>query len=290
MIFANIMADKKRFSLFWKKALHKYRFVIMTDDSFEEKISLKLSLLTVFSFIGGVVFFCFFIAVLLLTTTPLIEYVPGKATAEVQQELVSLTVKSDSLLVVLNSQQSYLQNIRNIISGNDLVSPKIIQSTKNPISEMSFEASAADSILRLDVESEDVGVIKTSHKNHTDVLVFFPPVKGLITDSFNAKTKHFGVDLVAREKTRISAILEGTVIISNWTHETGYVIGIQHKNNYVSIYKHNSLLLSAVGDFVNVGDPIAIIGNSGELSSGPHLHFELWHQGEPVNPENYILF
>jgi len=284
------MADKKRLSLFWKKALHKYRFVIMTDDSFEEKVSLKANLLTVIAFIGGGVFFCFFITVLLLTTSPLIEYVPGKATTEVQEELIMLTIKSDSLLGVINTQQSYLQNIRNIITGKELVSPKIIQSTQNPLSEISFEASAEDSILRLDVESEDMGVIKTNYKSYNDALVFFPPVKGLITDSFNAKTKHFGVDLVAKEKTRISAVLEGTVIFSAWTHETGYVIGIQHKNNYISIYKHNSLLLSAVGDFVNAGDPIAIIGNSGELSSGPHLHFELWHQGEPVNPENYILF
>ena len=284
------MIDKKRLYLFWKKALHKYRFVIMTDDSFEEKVSLRLSLLTIFAFMGGVVFFCFFAAVLLLTATPLIEYVPGKSTTEVQQELIDLTVKSDSLLIVLNSQQSYLQNIRNIIRGKDLVSPKIIQSTKNTLSEISFEASNEDSILRLDVESEDLGAIKTGHKGHNDVLVFFPPVKGMITDGFNVKTKHFGVDLVASEKTRISAVLEGTVIISAWTHETGYVVGIQHKDNYVSIYKHNSLLLCAAGDFVSVGEPVAVIGNSGELSSGPHLHFELWHQGEPVNPENYILF
>ena len=290
MIFANIMQDKKRLNLFWKKVLHKYRFVIMTDDSFEEKFSLKLSRLSVFAFAGGVVFFCFFIALLLLTTPPLTEYIPGKATIEVQQELVSLTIKSDSLLAVLNSQQSYLQNIRNIINGDELISPKIIQSTKNPISEISFKTSSEDSILRIAVESEDIGVIRINSKKHNEVLMFFPPIKGLITDRFNPKTKHFGIDLVAKEKTRISAVLEGTVVISNWTAETGYVIGVQHKSNYVSIYKHNSVLLKGVGDFVNVGDPIAIIGNSGELSSGPHLHFELWHQGEPVNPEDYILF
>ena len=112
----------------------------------------------------------------------------------------------------------------------------------------------------------------------------------MITDGFNTKTKHFGVDLVAKEKTRISATLEGVVVIRNWTSETGHVIGIQHKNGYFSLYKHNSVLLKSVGDFVTIGDHIAIIGNSGELSSGPHLHFELWHDGIPVNPENYITF
>jgi murein DD-endopeptidase MepM/ murein hydrolase activator NlpD len=120
--------------------------------------------------------------------------------------------------------------------------------------------------------------------------MFFSPISGMITDRFNAKNKHLGIDLVAREKTRISSVLGGTIVISQWTSETGYVIGVQHKNDYLSLYKHNSVLLKTVGDFVNAGDPISIIGNSGELSSGPHLHFELWHQGIPVNPEDYILF
>ena len=146
------------------------------------------------------------------------------------------------------------------------------------------------SLLRTVVESEDKGVILTNYKDNNEALMFFPPISGVITDGFNAKTKHFGIDLVAKEKTRISAVLEGVVIISHWTSETGYVIGIQHKNDYLSLYKHNSILLKSAGDFVNIGDPIAIIGNSGELSSGPHLHFELWHQGIPVNPEEYILF
>ena len=121
-------------------------------------------------------------------------------------------------------------------------------------------------------------------------MIFYTPISGIITDKFDSKTKHFGIDLVAKEKTRISSVLEGTVVISNWTSETGYVIGIQHKNNYFSLYKHNSVLLKSVGDFVNASDHIAIIGNSGELSSGPHLHFELWHKGTPVNPEDYISF
>ena len=120
--------------------------------------------------------------------------------------------------------------------------------------------------------------------------MFFTPLSGLISDGYNNKTKHFGIDLVAKEKSRISSVLEGTVIISHWAYETGYVIGVQHKNDYLSFYKHNSVLLKSVGDYVNAGDHIAIIGNSGELSSGPHLHFELWHKGTPVNPENYISF
>jgi len=290
MIFANIMQDKKHFKLFWEGALRKYRFVIMTADSFEEKLSINLSPLNIFAFMGFIVFFCFFTAILLVTITPLGEYVPGKSNSEVQQELIMLKIKSDSLLSALEKQDVYLQNIRNVFAGEKLVSPKIIEPTKSSETELFFEKSIEDSLLRAVVESEDKGMIHSFGNNNNELIMFFSPVSGIITDRFDAKKKHFGIDLVAKEKTKISAVLGGTVIISNWTSETGYVIGIQHNNDYLSLYKHNSVLLKSVGDFVNVGEPIAIIGNSGELSSGPHLHFELWHQGEPVNPENYILF
>ena len=106
---------------------------------------------------------------------------------------------------------------------------------------------------------------------------------------FNQKQKHFGVDLVAKERARISSVLDGTVVLCKWGPETGHVIGIQHQNGYFSLYKHNSVILKSVGDFVSVGEHVAVIGNSGELSSGPHLHFELWHEGIPVNPEKICI-
>ena len=289
MIFAKNMKDKKGLNTFWKKALYKYRFVIMTDDSFEEKLSIKLSRLNIFVFTGFIVFFCFFSTILLITTTPLTEYVPGKATTEVQQDLFRLTVTADSLSKKLENQEVYLQNINNIINDDELVAPQNIEGTKKYSSEISFEKSIEDSLLRLVVEGEDKGSITISN-NTKQFLMFFKPIKGVIIDGFNPKKKHFGIDVLAKEKTRISVVLEGTVIISNWTSETGYVIGVQHSGGYFSLYKHNSVLLKSVGDFVNIGDHIAVIGNSGELSSGPHLHFELWHHGVPVNPEYYIVF
>jgi hypothetical protein len=262
----------------------------MTEDSFEERFSLKLSRLNIFTLVGCLVFFSFLSAVLLITTTPLTEYIPGKATSEVQKDLITLTIKYDSVMLVLESQNTYLKNIISIVNGGELVIPDIIETSKGVISEINFEKSLEDSLLRVDVESEDRGAIRTFNKDQNEILLFFPPLNGFITDGFDPQKEHFGIDLVAKEKTRISAVLEGTVIVSNWTSETGYVIGIQHKNDYFSFYKHNSVLLKSVGDFVNAGDPIAIIGNSGELSSGPHLHFELWRNGIPVSPENYILF
>ena len=290
MIFAKIMQDKSRLSKFWKKILHKYRFVIMTDDSFEERLSLKLSRLNVFAFGCFIVFFSFFAAILLLTTSSLAEYVPGKSSLDVQQDLIKLTLRSDSLMDVLKSNDVYFKNIRNIFSGDSLGLLEKNVVSDELVAEINFDKSIEDSFLRIEVESEERGGIRESNIRNSEILVFFTPVKGVITDSFDASKNHFGVDLVAKEKTKISSVLDGTVILSSWNSETGRVIAIQHKNNYLSIYKHNSVLLKSVGEKVKAGEPVAIIGNSGEWSSGPHLHFELWHDGSPINPENYIIF
>ena len=291
MIFANIMQDKEGRKKYWSKLFHKYRFVIMTDSSFEEKLSVKLTRINVIAFVGTLVFFCFFSTMLLIAYTPLSEYVPGKSTIEVQKGLIELNIKSDSLETILLNRSIYLENINKIINGEELVTPENYEEITNTQIPISFEKSKEDSLFRVKVETEDKSSIykKDNTKNNNN-LMFFTPLSGLISDGYNNKTKHFGIDLVAKEKSRISTVLDGTVVISHWAYETGYVIGIQHNNDYLSFYKHNSVLLKSVGDYVNAGDHIAIIGNSGELSSGPHLHFELWHKGAPVNPENYISF
>jgi murein DD-endopeptidase MepM/ murein hydrolase activator NlpD len=291
MIFANIMQDKEGREKYWSKLFHKYRFVIMKDSSFEEKLSVKLTRINVIAFVGTLVFLCFFSTMLLIAYTPLSEYVPGKSSIEVQKSLIALNIKSDSLEAILVSRSIYLENINKIINGEELVTPENYAEITNTQIPISFEKSKEDSLFRVKVEAEDKSSIyKKDKPNNNTTLMFFTPLTGLISDGYNNKTKHFGIDLVAKEKSRISSVLEGTVIISHWAYETGYVIGIQHKNDYLSFYKHNSVLLKSVGDYVNAGDHIAIIGNSGELSSGPHLHFELWHKGTPVNPENYISF
>jgi len=291
MIFANIMQDKEGREKYWSKLFHKYRFVIMKDSSFEEKLSVKLTRINVIAFVCTLVFLCFFSIMLLIAYTPLSEYVPGKSSIEVQKSLIELNIKSDSLEAILANRSIYLENINKIINGEELVTPENYAEKMNTQIPVSFEKSKEDSLFRVKVEAEDKSSI---HKKHNPVssntLMFFTPLSGLISDGYNNKTKHFGIDLVAKEKSRISSVLEGTVIISHWAYETGYVIGVQHRNDYLSFYKHNSVLLKSVGDYVNAGDHIAIIGNSGEFSSGPHLHFELWHKGTPVNPENYISF
>ena len=292
MIFANIMQDKGRVIKYWRKLLHKYRFVIMTDSSFEERLVVKLSRLNIFSFLVFSVISCFFCTLLLISYTPLNKYVPGKSSKEVQKNLIYLSLKSDSLQKALDSRGLYLQNINNIISGKDPVvsSEGDFLSPAGKEKKTTFARSIEDSLLRVKVETEDKSSIYIKKSVNNEFLMFFPPLSGLISDVFNANAGHYGVDLVAKEKTRISSVLDGTVVVSHWTAETGYVIVVQHKNDYLSQYKHNSVLLKKVGDFVVAGEHIAIIGNSGELSSGPHLHFELWHKGIPVNPKDYISF
>jgi len=291
MIFANIMQDKEGRKKYWSKLFHKYRFVVMTDNAFEEKLSVKFSRLNVISFLGGLVFLFFFSTLLLISYTPLSEYVPGKSSAEVQKDLIALSLKSDSLESILFKRAIYLENINKIINGEELVTPDNLEKVIKTQTDISFEKSKEDSLLRVTVEAEDKSSIyKKENASDNNYLMFFTPIVGLISDGYNNKTKHFGVDVVAKEKSRIASVLDGTIIISHWTSETGHVIGVQHRNDYISFYKHNSVLLKSVGDYVNAGDHIAIIGNSGELSSGPHLHFELWHKGTPVNPENYISF
>ncbi len=293
MIFANIMANNSSPKKYRNKLLDKYRFVIMTDNSFEEKLSIKLSRLNIMAFLSVFVFSSFFVVFLLVLYTPLNEYVPSKSDSELQEKLIFLSLQTDSLKNIVAARDHYLSNLENIIRDTNLLLINTSSNIKKPSlnnEDLVFKPSAEDSLLRITVEAEDNSSIYSERPVKNDYLVFFPPVRGLITDDFNSTSKHFGIDVVATEKSRISSVLDGSVVVSHWTAETGFVIMVQHKNDYLSVYKHNSSLLKSVGDFVLAGEHIAVIGNSGELSSGPHLHFELWHKGLPVNPQDYIVF
>ena len=274
------------------KLANKYRFVIMTDSSFEEKASIKTSRLNVLLFFLGLFLVCFFMTLLLLSYTPLNQYIPGKSSNEIQHTIIKLSLRADSLEESLKTRDYYLNNIHRVISGEafETIAEEALQDSVFYQNTLSFEKSIEDSLLRITVEAIDQSSIYINENVDGDHLMFFAPIKGIITDFFNPKTKHFGVDLVAKENSRISSVLDGRVVISHWSPETGFVIAVQDKNYYLSLYKHNSLLLKSVCDFVRAGQNIAIIGNSGELSSGPHLHFELWCNGRAVNPENYISF
>ena len=280
---------------FFSKLKHKYRLILMNDSSLEEQISFRFSALDVITVltIGCVLLFVFFL--LLVGYTPLNEFVPGKASSSLHKELIAITLKTDSLEKKLLVNELYLKNITAIVNGEDPINI----STENTLvlsaseTELSFKKSKEDSLLRLAVEAEDkISISPTDKKDNLDMesMLFFSPIKGVVTNRFDRKKNHFGTDIVAKQDEPIKCVFDGVVVISHWTSETGNVIGVQHANGMFSLYKHNSILFKRAGEYVKSGEVIAIIGNSGELSSGPHLHFELWHKGTPVNPENYISF
>ena len=280
---------------FFSKLKQKSRLIVMSDSTLEDRFSFRFSSLDVISVltIGCILLFVCFL--LLVGYTPLNEYVPGKASSHLYKELIAITLKTDSLEKKLLVNELYLKNISAIVNGEDPInlSTENILTLSSFEAELSFKKSKEDSLLRIAVEGEDkISLSSSDKKGSLDMenILFFSPIKGVVTNGFNRKNEHFGTDIVAKESEPVKCVYDGVIIISNWTSETGYVIGVQHKNSVFSLYKHNSKLFKKVGDRVKSGDAIAIIGNSGELSSGPHLHFELWHQGTPLDPEDYISF
>jgi murein DD-endopeptidase MepM/ murein hydrolase activator NlpD len=276
------------------KLKHKYRLIIYNDNTFEEVWYMRLSRLNVFTFVGTGLFLLIVLVTVLIAFTPIREFIPGYPDGNMRRNIVNNVHKLDSLEHELEIRDRYFASINRIIRGEVPLSYENENDTVVRYEDISFTKSEHDSILRQQIEEEELFNLSvlTSPGQKTDfsTIHFFPPVKGIITNSFNPGENHFGTDIVAATNKVVVATLSGTVILANWTLETGYVVQIQHDNNLVSIYKHNSELLKKVGNHVTAGETIAIIGNSGELTSGPHLHFELWHNGTPINPEDFISF
>jgi len=286
------MKKEKRSKKIRKKLLHKYRLVVLNEDTFEERFTFKLNRLNVFIF--SIIFAVLLIATttILIAFTPLREYIPGYSSVSLKRKATMLTYKTDSLQRVIAINEQYLSSIKKVLSGDvktvNFNKDSIIKAAEIDLSKIIFSPSKEDSLLRERVSLEDKynPLINTSEVS----FVLFPPVKGTITDGFNAKEKHFAMDIVAPKDSPIKATADGTVIFSGWTIETGYVIIIDHSNNFLSVYKHNELLTKEQGELVKAGEVIAKVGNTGEFSSGPHLHFELWSDGYPIDPANFIDF
>ena len=292
------MFEEKKKSSFWKKIRNRYRLVVMNDESFEEQFSLKLTPLNIFIMVGLVSIIMITLTVSLVAFTPLREYMPGYGSeVNTRKELVNLALKLDSLQYELSLRASAMDNIKNIMSGNvsgDTLSQKEKNNSKAAAKNIDIKPSKEDSLFRAQVEAQDKYSLAFSErktgKEGISNFFFFTPVKGMVTASFNSSDEHYGVDIAAKENEPIKAALDGTVLFAGWTSETGYTIQIQHSNNLVSVYKHNSVLLKKAGQYVKAGEAIAVIGNSGEQTSGPHLHFELWYNGNAIDPQEYIVF
>jgi len=284
-----MVKEKKQFK---KKLTLKYRLVVINEDTFEEKVSFKLSRLNVFVFGGILSVLLILLTIILIAFTPLREYIPGYAPVGLEKKAVDLAVKIDSLEQVLVVNNRYIENVKNVLSGEvssiKFDSDSVLASIKSEVF-LPVDASARDSLFRLEVDRVDKYSFFKEAKKDVGI-VFFSPVSGSITAGYDMGKKHFGVDVAVKTGTPIKAVAEGTVIFSEWTAATGHVIILEHPKGFISIYKHNGSLHKRQGDFVKSGEVIASSGSTGELTTGPHLHFELWSDGYPVNPINFIDF
>ena len=279
----------------------KYRLVIVNEDTFEDHFNVRLSRLNVFIILGTVILILTVLTFLMIAYTPLKEYIPGFANVHLNQRIIYLQNKVDSLTYYANSNEKYIHNLKLLIEGKTL-NDTLAQNDEKPGEKVNYDTieyhtTPEDSILRAEYEKENAfnlyfGQDKKLIYNEdmASGVYFFPPLKGIIVKPFEPAEHHLACDIVAPKQEPIKAIYDGTVLFSDWTLPTGYVIIIQHPFNYISMYKHNAVLLKKQGEHVKAGEPVAIIGESGEISTGPHLHFELWRNGIPINPEDYITF
>ncbi len=268
-----------------------FRLAIINDNSLEEVFNIKFSRAKLLWLTAAILLAISVIFVLLLGYTPLRNLIPGKSKTHVQNELIMMIQKADSLEKSLGNYSLYTKNLKKVLS--DSVSLDSVQDLFREgftVKEFDFKPSVEDSILRAEVEAEESISLNSNLKEKKLNSFFIKPVDGLITEGFNKKIGHFGVDVVSKKGAFISSIDDGMVLFSSWTHEFGYVLVIKHQNSFISFYKHNSEVFKSKGDYVKSGETIAIIGNSGKYSTGPHLHFELWKGSSAVNPVNYILF
>ncbi len=290
------MAEEKKKIKLIDRLKNKYRLVIMNDDTFEEKVSLKLSPMNVFVFAGTIILTLVTGMIYLIAFTPLREYVPGYA-ADINSQgtVIMMNIKADSLERAMKAKDNYILNLKNVLNGNvgrDTASSKMNNAPVRFDTIKSLTKTKADSQLRSQFETDasyDLSIGDNNNKiNSISGFFFFPPLKGTVTNTFDPTGQHFGIDIVAPKNEAVKTTLDGTVIFSSWTVETGYVIGIQHANNLISVYKHNATLLKKTGNNVKAGEAIAIVGDSGEMTTGPHLHFELWYNGIAIDPTEYV--
>jgi murein DD-endopeptidase MepM/ murein hydrolase activator NlpD len=283
--------DKKKSN--WRD---KYRFSVINDHTFEEVWRIVLTRYNAFLLITFVLLFIIWGTSTLISFTNLREFIPGYPDVTMRRNILISAIRLDSLDRELKLRDKYFENMNAIISGNPPSEISFQQDTTRNYKSIKFKTSPDDSALRARVENEErynltLGPSSSESSSGLASLHFFAPVKGIVSGKYDIRTKHFGTDIVTKPKALVSAVLDGTVVFTGWTMETGFVIEVQHPNNIISIYKHNASLLKETGDLVRAGDAISVVGDSGErYTSGPHLHFEIWYKGSPLDPEKHILF
>lgn len=275
-----------------KQLFSKNRLVILNEETFEEIFSLKLTLMNVFLVATLGAFLIIFVTTYIIAFTPLKEYIPGYSSSKLKSEATALALKSDSLTTMLRNNEMYLTSVRKALTG-DVDYMKLnkdsIKAGGVETNGIDLNPSKAELELRKKVALEDKYNLFEKAKPKVD-LVLFPPVRGPITEKYNTKEKHFAVDIALAKNTPIKAVANGTVIFADWTPTNGNVIILRHNNEFLSVYKHCESLTISQGDVVKTSEVIAIAGSTGEQSTGIHLHFELWKDGYPIDPTQFIDF
>lgn len=293
----------QRFRNFLEKAQHTYyRFVVLNNDTFEEVGSYRLSLMNVYVLISSLLVGLTIFGIFLVIFTPLKNLVPGYKGYGNDRAIFDLTERIDSLERSMNAHENYIKNFRKMLTNGAETEKDFPRDTSKLLKDSTNDMppSEAEMILRAGVTSGDfdTSVVANGSKSlntlgrneRLESIFLIAPINGTISLGFQPDKKHYGIDIIAPKNTPVKATADGFVISSDWTLETGNTIAIQHANNVVSFYKHNATLLKKTGDRVKSGEAIAIIGNTGEQTTGPHLHFELWKDGKPLNPAEYIRF
>ena len=282
------MKNKKENKGFFKKLFNDYKVVVSSEDTFEEKFAFKASKINVFvlMLVYSVILISFTISIVFFTQ--LRELVPGYSSSDLLNRAIYLTQKTDSLERQIELNNKFYKSIEDVLSGKTDVFIErdniTIDSSLNDKNFFSISPNSEDSILRNYVDSQDKFNL-TINELVIENKMFFSPIKGDITQTFNFEENHFAIDIAADIGTPVKSILDGKILFSEWSVDTGHVIIVDHGDNIVSVYKHNSKSLKEQNDFVQAGEVIAYSGNQGSLSSGPHLHFELWKNGTPIDPE-----
>lgn len=286
------MVKKKRHLAFWSNIKFKYKLTIINENTLEEMVGIRVSKLNGISVLLSVLTVLFLIASAIIAFTPLRNYLPGYMNSDVRAQVVKNALRVDSLQQLVDRQNMYIMNIQDIFRGTVRIDTvHSIDSLTTVREDSLMERTQREIDFRKQYEeTEKYNLTSITSRPNIEGMIFYRPTRGMITDRFNADKKHYGTDIAANPGESVLATLDGTVILSTYTAETGYVIEVQHNQDFISVYKHCGSLLKQEGDIVQAGEAIALVGNSGQLTTGPHLHFELWHKRRAVNPEKYIVF
>ena len=277
----------------WDRLKYKYKLSVINETSYEEVFNFRLSQLHVLTALSVLAVILVVLTILLIAFTDLREFIPGYPDGNMRQMIAQNALRVDSLENELLKRDRFFKSIRLVLNGGDTTSLERSRedTARYRNDTIRFQISEQENEFRAAIEERERFNLSLGMKeqNH-DYYHFFPPVEGIVTQSFDEKKRHYGTDIVAKANAKVAAVWDGVVIFTDWTVKTGYVIQVQHTNDLISVYKHNSILLKKQGDYVRAGEVLGVVGNTGEESSGPHLHFELWRAGNPLNPENFIKF